>query len=546
MSARLAWFLFSVVASAVVAQDVLVTVEQGVLKGSVVTSKLGTPYAAFRGVPYATPPLGELRFQAPQPAASWSGVRDALEEGPACTQVPLPDVPTARDPGDEDCLVLNLYVPLNTTEPPPVYVWMPGGAYYVGSGTVAQYGPDLLIEEGIAAVTVNYRLGALGFLSTEDEVIPGNAGLKDQVMALRWLQQNVAAFGADPQKVTVGGESAGGSSAAHHLISPSSAGLFRSVTIESGESVSPYGVTSVAREKAFRLGEVLGFSTNDSRELLDFLRTQDAHELVAHDADVQTEAERLSMNPMVFLPVVEPNLEGAFMTDRPANNLRAGRFNKVPVLEGATSGEGTVLLGPPLEPAYLEDAALLQQLSDHFVEAVSTLVHRPTAAEREQAALQLRDFYFGHENITLDDAQALVDMTSDIFFVEPADSAVRIIANHSDAGPLYYYQFDYRGPELGNSTYGTPHAADAELLWLRPDESPPDANTTFGLMRSNLVRLWSNFIKYGTPSPEGEPIVWTPFNNADLNYLHITDTFTMEQNVNQERMDFWHQNIPVY
>ncbi|XP_049947705.1 esterase FE4-like [Schistocerca serialis cubense] len=205
------------------AQDVLVTVEQGVLRGSVVISKLGTPYAAFRGVPYATPPLGDLRFQAPQPAASWSGVRDALEEGSACTQVPLPDITTARDPGDEDCLVLNLYVPLNTTEPPAVYVWMPGGAYFVGSGTIAQYGPDLLIEEGIAAVTVNYRLGALGFLSTEDEVIPGNAGLKDQVMALRWLQQNVAAFGADPEKVTVGGESADGSSAAHHLISPSSA-----------------------------------------------------------------------------------------------------------------------------------------------------------------------------------------------------------------------------------------------------------------------------------------------------------------------------------
>ncbi|XP_049771925.1 esterase S-like [Schistocerca cancellata] len=255
------------------------------------------------------------------------------------------------------------------------------------------------------------------FLSTGDEVIPGSAGLKDQLLALRWLQQNLAAFCGDPAKVTIGGETAGGASASHHLIAPSSAGLFRAATIESGDSVSPFGVTTVARQKAFRLGEVLGFSANDSRQLLDFLRTQDAHELVAHDREPLLDLDGLSA--VVMAPVVEPDLEGAFITEMPADSLKAGRFSKVPVPEGATSGQATDLLGrklywrrasvrSPFGPPLLENDAPLQLVSDCLVPLVSILLHLPTGAARLLAAVQARDFYCGHTDITLDDAQDIV------------------------------------------------------------------------------------------------------------------------------------------
>nr|AJP62556.1 carboxylesterase [Oxya chinensis] len=544
MTVCFAVIVFLVLANPIVGQDVLVTVEQGVLRGSAETNVFGTAFTAFRGVPYAEAPIGELRFQAPQPAVSWSGVRDALSEGPACTQVPL-GMPSMSDPGAEDCLFLNIYVPANSTGAAPVLVWFPGGAFKAGSGTALNYSPDLFIEQGVAVVTVNYRLSALGFLSTEDEVIPGNAGLKDQQMALRWVRQNMAAFGADPERVTIGGESAGGASTSYHFISPGSAGLFRGATIQSGEAAAPFGLATNARERAFLLGEVLGFSTNDSRELLDFLRTQDAHQLVALDQAVLSDTERMSLLQLPWLPVVEPDLEGAFITDTPANNIKAGRFNRVPVLEGTTSADGLVLLGPPIAEDYLGDPAIVQRLSDNFVEVVSLSVHLPTASQREEAAFQIREFYFGHENITLDDAQALVNMATDIFFAEPADSTVRIVTNHSDAEPVYYYQFDYRGPELGNTTYGSPHVSETTLIFMTPGQPAPDPSDTYGRLRLDLSRLWSNFIKYGTPSPEGEPIVWTRFNNTDLNYLHITDSLAMEENVNQERMDFWHENIPL-
>ncbi|XP_049791543.1 acetylcholinesterase-like [Schistocerca nitens] len=522
--------------SSSLAQDVYVTVEQGTLRGAVVSSALGTQYASFKGVPYARPPTGELRFQAPQAADSWEGVRDALEEGSACVQEP-----GGPEAGSEDCLYLNVHVPLNSSAPFAVYVLIPGGGFTGGSGATRIYGPDLFIEEGVAVVAINYRLGPLGYLSTQDEVIPGNAGMKDQVLALRWVNQNIAAFGGDPGRITAGGSSAGGCSVSHHLLSPSSAGLFQGLTIQSGDAISPWGIMADAREKAFRLGEVLGLSTNDSRQLLDFLLAQDAADLVSHNDDVITDAEKVRMQHLAWLPAIEPDLEGAFLTDSPINILRSGGFNKVPIIEGYTSGDGVIFVD---QKAYLSEPASLQELNDNFELAVAPLLHLPTAEERSAAALSMHDFYFGHENITVADGQALVNMSTDLYFAEPADSAMRFVVNQSDAGPVYYYLFDYRGSELLNSTFGSWHAAETDVLFFAGNSQLPDPDSVYGRMRSNLVRLWSNFIKYGTPSPDGETIDWQPFTTSALKYMHITDDFQLSENVNKERIDFWHENIP--
>ncbi|XP_049765254.1 carboxylesterase 4A-like [Schistocerca cancellata] len=519
------------------AQDVLVTVQQGTLRGAVVTSVLGTPYISFKGVPYAQPPVGSLRFQAPQPAASWEGVRDALEQSEMCMQ----PVSGVYHVGSEDCLYLNVHVPMNASGPLPVLAWIPGGGFTNGASSFN--GPDFFIEEGVIVVSLQQRVGALGLLSTGDDVVPGNAGMKDIVMALRWVQQNIAAFGGDPDRVTVGGESAGACSTSHLIISPLADGLFRAAILHSGEAVSSWGVGADPAVRAFRLGEALGFSTNDSRELLEFLLAQDAADLVTHDDQLLSPEEEAQLPLLVWMPVIEPDVEGAFITEWPATALKEGRFSRVPVITGFTSGDG---LEPVSRKQYLDDAAALQQLSDSFVAAVSPQLHLPTPQQREEAALKLRDFYFGHENITASDAQALVDMLTDLGFGEPVDSTVRVVANHTDAAPVYYYLFDYRGEELGNTTYGTPHATQSSVVfYLQYLPILADPESTFGRLRSTMTRLWTNFIKYETPSPEGEEIVWEPFDNSNLHYLHITDTFELKQNVYKERMDFWHQNIPL-
>ncbi|XP_049766326.1 juvenile hormone esterase-like [Schistocerca cancellata] len=200
--------------------DVFVTVETGALRGVVSTSHNGTLYSKFVGIPFATPPLGDLRFlqgvdHAPTPAASWTGTRDALSYGSRCPQ---------KGRGSEDCLYVNVYAPLvNDSSPLAVMVNIHGGGYTTGSSRFRR--PDFFMDKGVLLVTFNYRLGSIGFLSLQNDDIPGNAGLKDQVFTLQWVQHNIAAFGGDPDKVTIFGESTGGSSTSHLFLSPAAKGL---------------------------------------------------------------------------------------------------------------------------------------------------------------------------------------------------------------------------------------------------------------------------------------------------------------------------------
>ncbi|XP_049861739.1 cholinesterase-like [Schistocerca gregaria] len=199
-------------------EDVLVTVQQGTLRGTTATSVYNTSYTAFLGIPYAVPPTGKLRFLAPQPAGNWEGVRNATQYGSDCVQ--------QDGSGSEDCLYLNVYVPGVPQKGGklPVMFYIYGGAFRTGSGSDQEYGPDFLVSYSVILVTVNYRLGQLCFLSTGDAVAPGNAGLKDQRLALTWVQRNIARFGGDPQRVTVFGHSAGALSSCYHFISPQSSG----------------------------------------------------------------------------------------------------------------------------------------------------------------------------------------------------------------------------------------------------------------------------------------------------------------------------------
>ncbi|XP_049799825.1 juvenile hormone esterase-like [Schistocerca nitens] len=202
---------------------VTVTIPQGTLRGRKAKAPSGRPYSAFQAIPYALPPVGRLRLkasslknyiyydQSPEPPEKWSWIRNATIEPNVAPQINV--FLDNQDKGDEACLYLNVYTPKLPTGASakliPVLVWIHGRAFMLGSGNTDYYGRELLLEHDVVLVTLNYRVGALGFLSTGDEVIPGNAGLKDQVMALKWVKSNIANFGGDPQNVTIFGESAG-------------------------------------------------------------------------------------------------------------------------------------------------------------------------------------------------------------------------------------------------------------------------------------------------------------------------------------------------
>ncbi|XP_046990631.1 juvenile hormone esterase-like isoform X2 [Schistocerca americana] len=277
---------------------VTISIPQGALRGRRLKTPSGRTYCSFQGIPYAKPPVGPLRFKSPEPPEQWSGIRNATKEGNVAPQIDFLMTAKTEYEGDEDCLYLNVYTAkLQTRENEdliPVMVWIHGGGFLVGSGSTEVYGPDHLMEHDVLLVTFNYRLGALGFLSTEDELVPGNAGLKDMVMALKWVKSNIARFGGDPGNVTIFGESAG--AVACHILSMSSAakGLFHRIICQSG-ALTEGVMNTNCRERAFRLARFLGFTGNTTEELVAFMREQPARKLVEHASEAATKELRADL-----------------------------------------------------------------------------------------------------------------------------------------------------------------------------------------------------------------------------------------------------------
>ncbi|XP_069356258.1 esterase FE4-like [Maniola hyperantus] len=264
-------------------------------------------FYSFKGIPYAAPPTGSGRFKAPQPARSWTGIRNATVHGSVCPQFdPLFNI---YIPGSEDCLFLNVYTPkLPPCSLLPVMFFIHGGLYITGSGNDDLYGPDFLINQNdVVAVTINYRLDNLGFLVLDTESVPGNAGMKDQVAALRWVRMNIKNFGGDPNKVTIFGESVGSASVALHALSPMSKGLFRRVIGTSGVPINDFSTAFEQKRRAFELGKKLGLVTTNSSALLKFLQTVPVRQLINTNSTIIAAEDYIQFTTRGYytVPVIE-------------------------------------------------------------------------------------------------------------------------------------------------------------------------------------------------------------------------------------------------
>ncbi|MGW7594748.1 carboxylesterase/lipase family protein, partial [Streptomyces rubiginosohelvolus] len=287
----------------------------------------------FQGIPYAAPPTGERRWKKPRPVRPWSGTLDARTPGSACAQ-PADQPISIAGGGGEDCLYLNVTTPaVRSARPRPVIVWIHGGSFAYGDG--ASYGAAKLAaaRQGAVVVTVNYRLGAFGFLSAPGLRAPANLGLLDQQAALRWVARNAGAFGGDPENVTLMGQSGGGYSVCAQMVSPGARGLFHKAILQSAGCVGPDG--TFTRAEAEEQGEAVvaaalggGAEAKDVDSRLRALSTADlvAASVSGHDG---------------FRPVVD----GEVVPEAPARAIAAGRFARVPVLHGSTHDEMSGLAG---------------------------------------------------------------------------------------------------------------------------------------------------------------------------------------------------------
>jgi para-nitrobenzyl esterase len=320
-----------------------VTIDTGTLEGAVDSA---TGILVFRGIPYAAPPVGSLRWQPPQAPASWTGVRSATQLGHNCVQhQPYSDIDPFKAGVSEDCLYLNVYSKSvdASAQRRPVLVWIHGGGFWAGFGGEARHNGARLAQKGAVVVTLNYRLGPFGFLANpalaaeSPHHASGNYGLLDQIAALHWVQRNIARFGGDPSRVTIFGESAGGMSVGSLIASPLAKGLFQRAILESGTGTGGGVLTAdTARATSQRLAEALGVRGSGSA-FVTSLRAQPADSILAASLRIGP-----SGSPQFF-----PVIDGWVLPHAIDSTIASGRANYVPVIAGTNRDEGDEWMAAP-------------------------------------------------------------------------------------------------------------------------------------------------------------------------------------------------------
>ncbi|XP_075216335.1 esterase E4-like [Lycorma delicatula] len=520
-----------------------VNLSDGVLKGNVLKTWTNKEIFSFRGIPFAEPPLGQLRFKAPVPVKPWQGVRNATEDPKVC-----PQIYKVYGPQDEDCLYLNVYTK-NLHSKRPVIVFFHPGAFYSMTAVSSMFGPDYLLEHDIVLVTVNYRLDALGFLSTGDKLAVGNYGLKDQVLALRWVQKNIKHFGGDPNQVTITGYSAGSTSVYLHMVSPMSRGLFHRAIAMSAGVIAPWVVINNPLERASQLARLFNCPSGNTKNMIDCLRKISAEDITSKFNEMQ---EFPIFSSIVFSPVIEPDLgngEERFLTDYPVALIKRKEFYQVPVVAGVNELEfidwGIYIAN---------NETLSKQLDDNFEAlAPSFFGYKDKSVdEAKRISNALRKFYFGNRPIDKNSRQALGNLCSDFHVVYNEHGSARLLVKYSDS-PVYYYKLSYKGrygftkDPVTNVTIGPAHHDDLMYLFYisrlfpRFNKNDPEA-----FMVNIETSFWSNFATKGDPTPNDLSFKWSPTTDYKPKYLEINSALRMTDGYPfPDRMRLWESLFPV-
>ncbi|RVE46156.1 hypothetical protein evm_009230 [Chilo suppressalis] len=508
--------LYQVTVAAPSSEDMsyVVQIAQGLLRGSISKFEDET-YCSFKGIPYAKPPIGDLRFKAPEPPEPWEGVLDASKHGPVCPQY---NERLARiEKGSEDCLYLNVYTKhLQPVQPLPVMVWIHGGSFYTGSGNSDFYGPEFFMTHDVVLVTFNYRLEVLGFLCLDNEQVPGNAGLKDQVAALHWINRNITAFGGDCNNITIFGCSAGSACTSFHLISEMSEGLFNKAICQSGVCLNDWSYNLYARQRAFQLGNMLGKKTVDENELLDFLKGVPVSNLVNIKLP-PLEGEDMDLSDgLLFGPVIEKAyLNGRnFITERPPDLIRKGHMAKLPLILGFTSGEGMEIT------RNLEHLTSSLNKEGYLVPRELKLDLSPE--KKREIDKRIRMHYFQGRTITTEMVEEVTNYITDAFFSFNIVRLARYCSQHQEANPIYLYQFVaesernyYKNLYKLNHVKGVCHADELHYLFHMTCISLPLTEQSRKII-DLFVKLWVNFASTGNPTGSDYTENWKPFSPINV------------------------------
>ena len=449
----------------------------------------------YKAIPYAAPPVGDRRWKAPQAPASWAGVRDGKEFSPVCVQTPYPHNSLYYAPlgqVSEDCLYLNVWTAATSAkEHRPVMVWIHGGGYTRGMGSTATYNGENLAKKGVVVVTINYRLGIFGFLAhpeltkESDVHSSGNYGLLDMVAALQWVQKNIAAFGGDPKRVTIFGESAGSSAVNFLMASPLAKGLFQRVIGESGANFGRHTTLAEMEKTGERLGTLA--------------------ELRAKSADDLQKIEGS------FRPAVD----GWFLPEDVSAIFAHGKQSDVPVIAGYNHDE-TRVLAP--YPANATAKTFLEQVHKRFGNFADEFLKLYPVASDDQAK------------------EAHYESSRDQGMGWEMRTWVRAQTNTGKA-PAYLYYFTRIPPSPVSDRYRAYHAAEIQYVFanLRAGRSWEEADRK---LADTMSSYWANFAATGNPNGKGLP-KWPDYDAKSDPAMEFGDKIDVQHNVNKAGLDFF-------
>uniref|UniRef100_A0A8C5D3M0 Carboxylic ester hydrolase n=1 Tax=Gouania willdenowi TaxID=441366 RepID=A0A8C5D3M0_GOUWI len=531
----LLWALVLITQAAPAADDLVITLNHGRLRGGYVTVK-GTErrLKKYLSIPYAQPPVGSLRLAAPQAVEPWEGERDSTHQPPMCVQDAEIVVNFSKTilmeftpPGvSEDCLYLNVYTPAEASrgDKLPVLVWIHGGGLVMGAASQFD-GAPLAAYENMVVVLIQYRLGILGFFSTGDEHAVGNWGFLDQLAALKWVQENIDAFGGDPQMVTLAGESAGGISASILILSPQAEGLFHRAIFQSGVATLGTYTTRTPLHFAQIVANLSGCDQSSTEQMTRCIRGKSQEEIIA-----------TTKKMTIFLGAV---VDGVFLTDTAGELLKKKEVLKVPVMMGITNHEFGWLLPKSFAPPGWENG--MKKTTNYLFFFVLFQVSMANGL--------ITDEYLKNAKTPEEIRDGFTEILGDLVMTLPV---VTVAGYHSDAGvPVYVYEFVYQPEVLKQSRPSfvkADHADDVGVMfgacfW-------DDHVKIIGIITEEDIKVcrtmmayWANFARNGSPNGPGL-VSWPQYERQKQEYMELGQAQTVKKKLRKDRVHFVTVTLP--
>ncbi|XP_067867943.1 carboxyl ester lipase, tandem duplicate 2 [Heterodontus francisci] len=495
----------------------------------------------FKGIPFAAPPK---RFEKAEPHPGWSDVLKAKDFKLRCLQTILSEDVVF---GSEDCLYLNIWVPhrKKVSTNLPVMIWIYGGGFLAGAGQGANFlknylydGLEIASRGKVIVVTFNYRVGPLGFLSTGDASAPGNQGLWDQHMAISWVKRNIAAFGGDPNKITLFGESAGGASVSLQTLTPYNKGLIKRAISQSGVATCTWAVQRNPLHWAQQVAQKVGCLRDDPAAMMACLKITDPNAVTLAIPMKFTNLE----TPLVFYLIWAPVIDGDFIPDEPKKlyHNTAG----IDYIAGVNNMDGHLFAG--FDVHSINQAGLGNTYPSNLYDLVRGLTIDTGEKGANSAYIQYtKDWPTNPSQETI--KRTIVDLETDVLFLVPTQLALDLHYQHAQGAQTFSYLFSYpsRAP-IYPRWMGADHADDLQYVFGKPFATPLGYRPRDRDISRNMIAYWTNFAHTGDPSMgESEvPTSWIPYTSIYTQYLEINKDINMnsvKQRLRSDAVNFWNQ-----